>query len=231
MNQEKPDSIPVKFMPGVISTRVDESCFEISPSGKEIVFNREYNIYLINQDEKDIWTQPVLFLKSGGENSFSKDGSKIYFNSRAAVPGAKVPLNVWAAEKKDDQWGKPFYLAGTVINQTVHAPTVSANGNIYASGIIRLKFLDKAYQEPEKFTPDINGTHPFIAEDENFIIFDQPGEAMVRIFLLLLENQTVPGRNQLALVKKLTQLNWKQMPMLHLMKNTCFSLDSLIFTG
>ena len=81
MNQEKPDSIPIKFMPGIISTRVDESCFEISPSGKEIVFNREYNIYLINQDEKDIWTQPVLFLKSGGENSFSKDGSIIYFNS------------------------------------------------------------------------------------------------------------------------------------------------------
>ena len=165
--------MPVKFMPGFISTRVDESCFETSPSGKEIVFNREYDIYLIHQDEKGIWTQPVLFLNSSGENSFSKDGSKIYFNSRTAVPGAKVPLNVWAAEKKDNQWGKPFYLGGAVINQTVHAPTVSANGNIYASGIIRLKFLDNAYQEPEKLTPDINGTHPFIAANENFIIFDK----------------------------------------------------------
>lgn len=44
---------------------------------------------------------------------------------------------------------------------------------MYASGIIRLKFIDGEYQPPEQLMPEIKGTHPFISADESFIIFDK----------------------------------------------------------
>ncbi|MCI0515741.1 hypothetical protein L0128_21210, partial [candidate division KSB1 bacterium] len=98
--------------------------------------------------------------------------AKIYFNSRAPFSGMKVPLNVWTAQKSHDSWGSPAPLAVPVINQNIHAPSVAANGNLYASGIIRFKFLNGQYQSPEKLSPEIKGYHPFIASDESFLIFD-----------------------------------------------------------
>jgi len=44
---------------------------------------------------------------------------------------------------------------------------------MYASGIIRLKFIDGEYQPPEQLMPEIKGTHPFISADESFMIFDK----------------------------------------------------------
>ena len=44
---------------------------------------------------------------------------------------------------------------------------------MYASGIIRLKFIDGKYQPPERLMPEIKGTRPFIAADESFMIFDR----------------------------------------------------------
>ena len=86
MGQEPPGDIPVKFAPGIISTKVDESCFEISISGKEIVFNREGQIYTLKQEANSIWSKPASLSFPGGETSFSTDGTKIYFNSRASFP-------------------------------------------------------------------------------------------------------------------------------------------------
>jgi hypothetical protein len=173
LGQELPGDIPVRFAQGIVSTDDDDSCFEISVSGKEIVFTREMRIYIIKQDQNGVWSSPSPLPFSGGETSFSKDGKKIYFNSRDHFPGAKVPLNVWVTQKLNNRWDKPFPLGEPVTSQTVHAPTVAANGNMYASGIIRLKFIDGEYQPPEKLMPAIKGSHPFISADESFMIFDR----------------------------------------------------------
>ena len=173
LGQELPGDIPVKFAPGIVSTDDDDSCFEISVTGEEIVFTREGKIYITKQDQNGVWSSPSPLPPSGGETSLSKDGTKIYFNSRDHFPGAKVPLNVWVIQKIDDGWDKPFPLGEPATNQTVHAPTVAGNGNIYASGIIRLKFIDGNYQPPEQLNPAINGHNPFIAADESFLIFDK----------------------------------------------------------
>jgi hypothetical protein len=173
LGQELPGDIPVKFAPGIVSTDDDDSCFEISVSGDEIVFSRETKIYIINKDRNGVWGSPSPLPFSGGETSLSKNGKKIYFNSRDHFPGAKVPLNVWVTQKLSGRWDKPSPLGEPVTDQTVHAPTVAGNGNIYASGIIRLKFSDGKYQPPERLKPEIKGTHPFIAADESFMIFDK----------------------------------------------------------
>ena len=174
LGQAPPGDIPIKFAPGIVSTDDDDSCLEISVSGDEIVFSREMKIYVIKRDQNGVWGSPAPLPFSGGEPSLSKDGKKIYFNSRDHFPGAKVPLNVWVTQKSnDDRWDKPSPLGQPVTNQTVHAPSVAGNGNIYASGIIRLKFIDSKYLKPEPLTPAITGYHPFIAADESFLIFDK----------------------------------------------------------
>jgi len=173
LGQELPGDIPIKFTPGIVSTNDDDSCFEISVSGNEMVFTREMKIYITKQDQNGLWSSPAPLSFSGGESTLSKDGKKIYFNSRDHFPDAKVPLNVWVSSKLNDRWDKPLPLGEPVTSQTVHAPSVAGNGNIYASGIIRLKFIDGEYQPPEQLMPAIKGYHPFISADESFMIFDK----------------------------------------------------------
>lgn len=173
LGQDPPGDIPIKFAPGIVSTEVDDSCFEISVSGHEIVFSREMKIYLIKHDQNGFWSSPLSLSFSGSETAFSKDGQAIYFNNRDHFPGAKVALNVWVSRKLEDGWGEPDHFGEPVIDQTVQAPSIASNGNMYASGLIRLKFVNGEYQAAEQLKPEITGYHPFVAADESFVIFDR----------------------------------------------------------
>jgi hypothetical protein len=73
--------VPSKFAPGIVTTNKDDSCFEISSSGKEMVFNRENAVYLVQQDASGKWGDPAVIFDSGDETSFAPDGTKIYFNA------------------------------------------------------------------------------------------------------------------------------------------------------
>ena len=172
MKQAPPEDIPAKFASGIISTKEDDSCFEISPKGDEMIFVREGRVYLIKQDSNKNWKVPEAVF-DGGETSFSKDGTMIIFNSRTPIPGSKVALNVWYSKKHRGQWQKPAYFNGQMLNQVMHAPSISANGNMYASGITRLRYGNNTYQKTEPLQPPLKGHHPFVSPDESYFIFDK----------------------------------------------------------
>lgn len=172
MGQKPPEDVPVKFAPDIISTKKDDSCFEISYSGKELVFNRNGKIFISSQDKNGKWNLPTP-LFDGGESSFSKDGQTIYFNTRASFPGSKVALNVWYSTKQNRMWSEPKHFTGHVLNQVMHAPSVAGNGNMYSSGITLLKYKNESFQKAEKLNPPIKGSHPFISSDESFLILDK----------------------------------------------------------
>ena len=172
MGEKPPADIPLKFAPGVVSTKKDDSCFEVSVTGEEILFSRDGNILITKQNQNGKWDLPSPAFE-GFEPSFSKDGRKIYFNSRAPIPGSKVANNVWYSEKLNGQWAKPNYLTGAVLDQVMHAPSIAINGNMYASGITCLKYQNGKYGKAEKLNPPITGYHPFVSADESFIIFDK----------------------------------------------------------
>ena len=172
---EPPGDEPVVFAPGVISTSAMEYRCIISPNGKEVFFTREAAIYSLKKREDGGWTDPAPATFSGreidGESCLSWDGNRIYFSSRRPLSGAKQALNVWICDKTAEGWGEPQPMASPVNDQTVHALSVAENDNIYASGLIRLRFVEGKYLEQEKLTPDIKGLSPFVARDESFILF------------------------------------------------------------
>ena len=45
------------------------------------------------------------------------------------------------------------------------------SGTLYTSGIVRLHPEDGEYTKPEKLSPDLNGTYPFVAPDESYIVY------------------------------------------------------------
>ncbi|MCP4704216.1 MAG: hypothetical protein GY865_06375 [candidate division Zixibacteria bacterium] len=181
MSEPLPDDIPVKFSSIVNTFDADEYRITISPKGDEIAFSRGGYILLTRKMDNDSgWTDPVPafapFDSEGGEPCFSADGTKLYFCSRRDLPGAKEPLNAWVSKKTDGKWAKPFHLGPPVINQTVHAYSVTPDGSIYCTGITFIEHKDKMYLEVRPLDPPIKGSHPFIAPCESYIIFDKRGE-------------------------------------------------------
>lgn len=187
--QNPPGDEPVIFAPGTVSTDKMEYRFVVSATGQDMFFAREGTIYQLKKNENGAWDGPVLAPFSGdqinGESCFSSDGKRIYFCSRRPCPGAKEALNVWVSDKVDGRWTAPYHLGAPVTDQTVHGVSVAANGNLYGSGIIRLRFVDGKYQAAEELAPPIIGYHPYVAPDESFILFGRrrPGENPGDLFI------------------------------------------------
>ena len=180
MGEALPGETPVPFSP-MVNTGVDEYRLAVSPRGDEIAFSRGGDIYLTRKKtDGSGWTDPAPAFapgsSEGGEPCFSADGTKLYFGSRRGLPEAKEALNAWVSEKTDGVWGKPHHLGAPVIHQTVHAFSVTPDGSIYCTGITFIESKDGVYQEARKLTPAIKGSHPFIAPDESYIVFDKRGE-------------------------------------------------------
>ncbi|NPD47990.1 MULTISPECIES: PD40 domain-containing protein [unclassified Lentimicrobium] len=176
MGQETPGSIPVVFAPGIVSTNEDIYGFEISPSGKEMIYTRKEGINIL-EFKSGKWSKPhiISFSKVGnnGECSYSRDGNKIYFNSRRSCPGSKTASNIWISEKKDGNWSKPYYSKLSIPNKTVHSVSVAANGNLYCDGIVRFEHSGGSYSKAKSLQANIKGAHVFIASDESYLMFDK----------------------------------------------------------
>jgi len=177
LGQTPPGDSAIVFAPGIVSTSVDEYRLVVSPTGKEIAFTRAAVIMIMRKDGKSGWTDPAPafapYDSKGSEPCFSSDGSKLYFCSRRNLPGAKEALNAWVSEKSDGAWGKPRHLGHPVIDQTVHACSVTADGSIYCSGLTILECIDGVYQTARPLSPPVKGWHPFVSPDGSFLIFDK----------------------------------------------------------
>jgi Tol biopolymer transport system component len=175
LGQEPPGDTPVVFAPDILGPVGYRYRLAISPRGDEMYFSGDNNIlYRLRYDESaKKWAGPEPSPFKGGESSFSPDGRRLYFINRDPARGSKVALNVWYVERDDTgEWSSPKTLGSPVWDQTVHTPVVAANGNLYATGIIRLRFVDGKYQPAEQLDPPVKGGHPTIAHDESFLLFD-----------------------------------------------------------
>jgi hypothetical protein len=176
LGMKPPGEIPVVFAPGIVSTKADETSFFISPDGNEIYFTRNHTKLMVIKKEKvnNSWGKPLEVSFAGkyyqiGEADISKNGSKIYFNCRRQVPGARVALTLWVSERESGGWGPARGMKPPVNNQVMHAVSIAPDGSIYASGLRKSKWVNDNWEAPVRL--NTKGNHPFVANDGSYLLF------------------------------------------------------------
>ena len=70
----------------------------------------------------------------------------------------------------------PQNLGKPLINQKVHAASVSSDGNIYATGLVVFEKDDSGYKSEQKLHPVISGSQPAVSPDGSYIVFSGRGK-------------------------------------------------------
>ena len=174
-----PGATATIFAPGLVSGDGREYGVAVDKDWSEIYFTRqsgEESVIMVARRVGETWSPATPAVFSGQHNDshpwLAPGGDQLSFVSLRPCPGAAQALNVWVVARTDDGWTEPSHLGSPVTNQTVHAPSVSASGTIYATGLIRLRHVDGQYLPAERLAPDIKGSHPAIAPDEDFLVFN-----------------------------------------------------------
>jgi hypothetical protein len=175
---EKADTTASVFAPGMVSGPAQEYGLTADRAWSEIYFTRlegDQSVVMVTLRAGGSWSEPVPASFSGefidAHPLLTPDGQRLLFVSRRPCPGAQQALNVWVVERTPDGWSAPEPLGRPVTEQTVHAPSVASSGNIYATGLVRLRFSGDRYTSPEPLVPPLTGSHPAIASDESFLVF------------------------------------------------------------
>jgi len=80
---------------------------------------------------------------------------------------------IWFTTRTDaGDWDEPKLLAADLgAKQAGLSVTVANSGAIYTSGIVRLRPVDGKYAVAEKLPAYLDGSYPFIAPDESYIVY------------------------------------------------------------
>ncbi len=196
LGQAIPDTLPLLFAPGIVSTGMFTRDVAISPDGKEIYFcvaigNYTYSTIVYTREVDGRWQAPEIVSFSGGpgvmdfEPAFSADGSKLFFLSNRP-DGDEPPgdQDIWVVERVPGGWGEPLNL-GEPVNTDggEFFPSLTEEGTLYFSRnapgsglnqIYRSRWAGGAFQEPELLPSQVNcGSNrfnAFVSPDESYII-------------------------------------------------------------
>lgn len=192
LGQKPPGMTPEIFAPGVISKESSqEFAGTFAPDGKAFYFTRrpEYDDFQaqriwFTREINGKWTEPEPAPFSENcmelEPSISPDGQRLYFGSSRPLPGEKqysrMPA-IWIMKKNDDVWGDLTYFAPMMMYISE-----AGNRDIYYTdlamgGCVAVKRWDGMKYGPGERLPEtvnyVNSpTHPFIARDQSFLLYD-----------------------------------------------------------
>jgi len=208
LGQKLPGKIPEKFAPGIISTdKAWEASISFSPDLKELLFTRRATIegmenrILYSKQIDGVWTEPKLPSFATEimefEALFTPDAKKVIFSSDRPKPsGISTKGDIWFVDKIASGWGKVKYMDQEINNGWAMFVSAAENGTLYFTGgynkkygVFKSQLVNGKYSEPEYFPEEINyiggASHPFIAPDESYILFDgQPdGPAKTDIYV------------------------------------------------
>lgn len=196
----KGDSVPAILLPHIVSTGSMETNGTFSPDGEEFFYSTEFlhvgSTIIYMKLKKGQWSQPEIASFSGKHRDidpiFSPDGKRLYFTSRRPLQDSLAhqnDSNIWYVEKNNQGYGEPIQVGAEIntdenqfYNSTSRKKTIffHAKNEASSNDIFKATWKDGKYVV-ERLDSIINGLHsdadPFIAQDENFIIFssDRPG--------------------------------------------------------
>lgn len=199
MGQDPPGSIPVLFMPNVVSTDYHEYSIAISNDLTEIFFTRHKgdNSFIYHMFySRGEWTEPEKAGFSGQfsdyDQNFSPDSKVLYFVSDRPRKGTPYIGDIYAVEKQGILWGVPFRIEGqvnTVRNEAY--PSANRKGELYfhaayngsrgKADIYKSELQNRIFTNPinlgEAVNSEYNESDAFIDPDNRYIIFcsDRPG--------------------------------------------------------
>lgn len=196
MGEELPGDEPKIFAPNFVTTGLYTRDITIAPAGDEIFFSVATGgkaFIMETHIENESWTIPKVADFSGSDNwrdfepHISPDGKRFFMLSTRPPEGMEPKpgwfyQNIWAMDKTETGWTEPYNLGHPVCteNDEFYA-TATYHGTLYFTRginnqmtIMRSKYLDGKYQEPEKliFNNDTSIVmyNATIAPDESFLI-------------------------------------------------------------
>lgn len=182
LGQKPPGLKPEPFAPGLVTTEGWEYYGGFTPDLKEFYFLREVGEtkedkkieFVVIQNKNNQWQKSIISPRVGTP-SISPDGKKMHLGRRYKE---RTDTGDWSEIKK---LGTPFD------SLPIMRLTASSKGTYFFdefkpdfTGDIRYStFVDGKYEEPKLLNKKINtgkSFHPFIAQDESYLIFDSKRE-------------------------------------------------------
>ena len=195
-------SQPKLFLPGLVSTGLNERDMAISPDGKDMYYTIQaprlsfstivHRIYRNNK-----WGNAEIAFFSGQyadlEPAFSPDGKRLFFVSNRPLMGdsGTKDYDIWYVEKKSSGWGTPVN-AGPEVNSADNEfyPSITTDGSLYFTAIrpdtlgqediYKSKWSGNKFMKPENIGPVVNSRHDefnaFVDPMERYIIFSVEGD-------------------------------------------------------
>jgi ankyrin repeat protein len=203
LGQAPPDTVPVIFAPGIISSLWGlHSSLAFSPDGTEVYWvpmidmpGQPYsrnNIHFMKR-VGNRWAPPQIASFSGlegvsdGEPFFTEEGNRLYFNSGRPNPeqGIGKKENIWYVDRTPSGWGEPKPVSQVINRMSMHWQfSLDRKGNIcFASDdpgghgmqdIYISSFKDGEYGMPENLGVNINS-----AENEMTPFISPDGDYLI----------------------------------------------------
>lgn len=199
LGQTLPGITPRPFAPGMISTARDEGGVAVYPGGREIYFwvveRRSGGVgttFYVTRRRDGGWTRPEALPLSGtyldGYIALHPDGSRMYFQSNRPIDPSESTFehNIWYVERVGDGWSEPRSMGRPINGRHITGgASVTRDGTMYftmmdvdgrgASDLYRSRYVNGAYQEPERLPAGVNAFHQncdsYVAPDESYLVF------------------------------------------------------------
>lgn len=191
-----PDSVALKFLPGVVSSDSLDFNSAFSPDGKIFYFARtikgKWVIYQVSLTEKgntSITVAPFCESAHSQADPFVlPDGTIYYISNRPFNEQDTVKdYNIWRVRPQGNTtWSVPEYVEGVNTDSTEYYVSLAKNGNLYfasnrAGGyggldIYKSELVNGLYTTPVNLGAAVNTAtdehDPLITSDEKYLIFN-----------------------------------------------------------
>ncbi len=207
LGQKPPGRIAEPFAPDIVAIPWgSHSSVTFSPDAREAFWSAHHvtpdsgyveGTIFTSRIENGFWTPPerapFAAVVYDDVPFFSTDGNRLYFLSHRPInPGVESRKeNIWLVEREADGWGEPRPLPPVINNMPQHWQiSVADNRNVYfnsrrempeSQGIYMSRFADGEYTEP--VMTGIDGSAPYIAPDESYLIYARFLDAGLHLFI------------------------------------------------
>ncbi|HSG27035.1 MAG TPA: hypothetical protein VLA34_01050, partial [Candidatus Krumholzibacterium sp.] len=202
LGQQPPGMTPEIFAPGIVSTDAWEASGTFSPDFREYYFTRRPDhegrdnriMYMYYSGGRWNGPEPAPFGVDAMEFEpfITPDGEKLYFNSERPDPeSGSTEDEIWYCERTPDGWRGPMLACDEINRGFAMYVSSTAEGMLYFTGVYgrqmgvyRAMPGEDGCTEPEYLPGGINdvrgASHPFVAPDESYVIFDAQPSGMLR---------------------------------------------------